>query len=242
MKLVKHTGSVVSGLSALILSGSALAVPVTVAGTTVSFTFDSALAGLFGAPTVTGDSIWFTPTTFVAQSSNGAGLTPPTSQTFNIGVSANSGYQLSAVNLSEDGDYYKLGSGAEVAVGGKLYLRDSESPLAPAVSSSIHATQPLTAVTSMANFETSNWTATAGVAIPAGWGGADGIVSGANVTIQNILLANSTVAGSAAFIEKKFIGIDVVTTPVPEPQTYAMFLAGLGLVGFLVRRKHRPAG
>lgn len=237
MKLNKHTGRVISGLSALIFSGSALAVPVTVAGSTVSFTFDSALAGLFGAPTVTGDSIWFTPTTFVAQSLNGTGFTS-TSQTFNIGVSAHSGYQLAAVDLSEDGDYYNLGSGAAVAVGGKLYLRDSASPLKPALSSSIQASQPLTAVTSMANFETSNWTASAGVAIPAGWGGANGVVSGANVTIQNILLANSVAAGSAAFIEKKFVGLDVVTAPIPEPQSYAMFLAGLGLVGFLARRRH----
>lgn len=32
-----------------------------------------------------------------------------------------------------------------------------------------------------------------------------------------------------------------VTTPVPEPETYAMLLAGLGLIGFMARRrKNRP--
>ena len=29
----------------------------------------------------------------------------------------------------------------------------------------------------------------------------------------------------------------LLTTPVPEPETYAMLLAGLGLVGFVVRRR-----
>ncbi len=30
-----------------------------------------------------------------------------------------------------------------------------------------------------------------------------------------------------------------VTTPIPEPQTYAMLLAGLGMLGFAVRRRNR---
>jgi hypothetical protein len=30
-----------------------------------------------------------------------------------------------------------------------------------------------------------------------------------------------------------------VTSPVPEPETYAMILAGLGLIGFSVRRRNR---
>lgn len=32
---------------------------------------------------------------------------------------------------------------------------------------------------------------------------------------------------------------DVVTTPVPEPETYAMLLAGLGLMGWVARRRNR---
>ncbi|MBI3432292.1 MAG: PEP-CTERM sorting domain-containing protein [Hydrogenophilales bacterium] len=218
------------------ISGAAFAATVTLAGTTASFTFDSALSGLFGAPTVIGDTLYFTPTTYKAQSFNGSGLASA-SQTFNIMVNANPGYLVSAVNLTENGDYYNMGAGASVAVGGKLYVRDLESPLAPAAISKIKATLPLTDVTSMANFETTDWTSLAGVAIPAGWGGADGIVGGVNVTIENILLASSLTSGSAAFIEKKFVGLNVVMAPVPEPSTYAMMLAGLGLVGVAVRRR-----
>jgi len=28
-------------------------------------------------------------------------------------------------------------------------------------------------------------------------------------------------------------------SPVPEPETYAMFLAGLGLIGFIARRRNQ---
>lgn len=235
---MKHTNKLAVAILLLsqALSGTALAVPVTVAGTSVSFTFDSALSGLFGAPTVTGDALFFTPTTYVAQSFNGAGFASA-NQTFNITVNANPGYMMSAVNLSEDGDYYNMGAGSSVAVGGKFYVRDLESPLAPAASSKIKSTLPLTDVTSMADFETTDWTSHTNIAIPAGWGGADGIVTGVNVTIENILLAYSQNLGDAAFIEKKFVGLNVVTAPVPEPETYALLLVGLGLVGFAVRRR-----
>lgn len=30
---------------------------------------------------------------------------------------------------------------------------------------------------------------------------------------------------------------DVITTPVPEPGTYALMLAGLGLVGYAMRKR-----
>jgi len=31
--------------------------------------------------------------------------------------------------------------------------------------------------------------------------------------------------------------IEMVTAPIPEPETYALMLAGLGLVGFMARRR-----
>jgi hypothetical protein len=30
---------------------------------------------------------------------------------------------------------------------------------------------------------------------------------------------------------------DVVTTPVPEPETYALLLAGPGVIGFMAKRR-----
>lgn len=47
--------------------------------------------------------------------------------------------------------------------------------------------------------------------------------------------------GAATFSVTSFsvapVGVDPVTTPVPEPSTYALLLAGLGLVGFMSRRR-----
>ena len=57
------------------------------------------------------------------------------------------------------------------------------------------------------------------------------------------LLSNAVIGGAPA----QFSGVDagtilasvnnVTVTPVPEPETYAMLLAGLGLVGFAARRR-----
>lgn len=233
--LFRTTRAAVLGLSAAAWGGTAAAIPVTVAGTTVSFTFDSALSGLFGTPGVVGDTLFFVPTTFKAAASHGSFAMA--SQTFNVAVLANPGYRVSTVNLGEDGDYYNMGTGAAVAVGGKFYLRDLETPLAAAVSSSITASAPLTAVTTMAGFTTTNWTAAASVSAPASaWGGADGVVNHVNVTVENLLLADTDLS-SKAFIEKKFASIAVITTPIPEPQAYLMFLAGLGLVGWVAGRR-----
>ncbi|MEW6119365.1 MAG: PEP-CTERM sorting domain-containing protein [Pseudomonadota bacterium] len=229
-------------IGALCLAAAqAQAVPVTLAGTTVSFTFDDALAGLFGTPSVSGDALFFTPTNFKAISSSGAGFVSA-SQTFNVAVTANAGYQIAGASLTENGDYYNINTnfaGFEgVAVGGQLRLVDLDAPFTPAVVGAISATAPLTATTTFpSGFATSNWTATAAAAVPLGWGGADGIATAVNVTIENILIASSLNAASAAFIEKKFAGLEIVTTPVPEPETYAFFLAGLGLVAALVRRR-----
>jgi len=220
------------------ISGVAFAVPVTLTGATVSFTFDSALSGLFGAPAVSGDTLFFTPTNYKAESFNGSGFASA-SQTFNIAVNANAGYLVSAVNLTEDGDYYNIGPSAGVAVGGKLYVRDLASPVAPVLIGKIKADVPLNDVTSLANFETTDWTSHTGVTIPAGWNKAGGFVSGVNVTIENILLAKSMNPVSAAFIEKKFVALDLITAPVPEPTTDAMLLVGLGLVGVAVLRRPR---
>ena len=218
MKTIRQMGAALFVATATLLSGQSLAASVTVAGNTVSFTFDSALTGLFGAPTVVGDSIYFTPTSFKALSSNRERF-DFTSQTFNIAVSANAGYEVAGASLAEQGDYYIIGRGhgrhdhhdrfARVAVGGKFIMRDLEAP-AHKVSSSIFADAPLTDTTSLGHFDTSEWAASANLAVPASWGGADGIVSGVNLTLQNLLIASSFSCASSAFIEKKFAGIEII--------------------------------
>ncbi len=42
--------------------------------------------------------------------------------------------------------------------------------------------------------------------------------------------------------ETFFVGSAAAVTPVPEPETYAMMLAGLGAIGFIARRRRRSEG
>jgi hypothetical protein len=39
------------------------------------------------------------------------------------------------------------------------------------------------------------------------------------------------------FAATDFVATDLATSPAPEPETYALFLAGLGLMGFITRRR-----
>jgi hypothetical protein len=195
---------------------------------TVDFSFDDALLGLFGQPVVTGDSLYFTPTTFSAEALNGAGF-DLTKATANIKVTAHDGFDFTSLALSERGDYLQVGAGAKVAVSGQIRVFDSMNP-ASEVTASILPTTPFLPTD---DFITKNWTA----------GAATSLVdmksaSMLNVTIENILIAQSPLGTETlAFIEKKFAGLDVVTAPIPEADTYAMLLAGLGLIGYVVRRR-----
>jgi hypothetical protein len=48
-------------------------------------------------------------------------------------------------------------------------------------------------------------------------------------------------ADTQAFGATGAIGVTHVTTPVPEPETYALFLAGLGAMSFVARRRRKIA-
>lgn len=207
------------------LSGAAFAASVTLAGSTVDFTFDDELLGLFGSASVSGDVLYFTPTAFAAESLNGAGFAL-TRDTINIQVAARDGWQFSGMGLTERGDYLLLGSGSMVDVAGQMRVFDVARPLTD-MTASIQAGAPLT----LSGLPTHNWSAGATLDLAA-WDNARTL----NVSIENLLLA-STAGGypSLAFVEKKFVGLVpemVAVTPVPEAETYAMMLAGLGLVAW----------
>ena len=55
----------------------------------------------------------------------------------------------------------------------------------------------------------------------------DGLFVGFDIGVSNI---------SYFTLTDNYVGITDLTTPVPEPETYAMLLAGLGLLGFMARR------
>jgi hypothetical protein len=231
MRINRKITLAVAGLSAALLSGNALAAWQTLVGTNVTYQYEDTLMGLYGQPFLSGDSLVFTPTNFKAESSNGQEVVQ-TGSTINVRVYANSNYTFSAFNLTELGDYALIGNDAQVAVGGQIRAFDLANA-GSQLTDSITVTAPLTVTTTLANYQTTNWQANAAIAVPTNWS------NGVNLTIENILLASTSQAGSLAFVEKKFVGNSVVITPVPEAETYAMMLAGLGLIGFMVGRRNR---
>jgi len=215
-------------------SSVSLAASVTVSGTNVSFTYDDTLLGLFGAPTVIGDSIFFTPTTFVAQSTNVSGQVIVNS-TVNVDITVlNPGaFVFDGLSLVERGDYRLIGDDSWVDVGGQLRVRDWTSYPATEVNDFITETAALT----NNDGEFHNWEAGAAVAI----GGTDweGVTT-IRVTVENVLTATSLTLGESAFIEKKFAGgaVGLVVNPVPVPAAVWLFGSGLlGLAG-IARRKN----
>lgn len=210
------------------LTGAAFAASVTLSGNTVDFSFDDTLLGLFGPAAVSGDTLYFTPVDFTATSSNGAGFAL-TRDTVNIRVAAHDGWSFGNLGLVERGDYLLLGSGATADVGGQIRVFDIATPLTDATA----AIAPLSPL-NLTGMPTHDWSAQASVNLSA-WESTRAI----NVTLENLLLASTAASPSLAFVEKKFVGLTPImaAAPVPEAETYAMMLAGLGLVGLAVARR-----
>lgn len=218
----------VLGLAGVLLAGVASAgVTTTLSGTDVSFAFDSSQPGfaLFGLPTVSGNSMSFAPSGFLA-----SGDTAVTAMV-TIMVTAKDGYFLSGFQLSEAGAYTLPSSSDLVYVGGVFEALDIEGTTGNVLSSQIMG--PLPSVG--ANVP---WAAGASLALPlSGWGGADGLVTSVSLTIDNQLFAFG-----GGEIWKDAIVVQAIATPVPEAETYAMMLVGLGLVGLIAGRRGRRAG
>lgn len=230
MKRVKKLATGIFLLSHALVGG-AYAASVTLTGATVDFTYDNSLTGLFGQPTVAGDTLFFTPVNFDVSSSNGGGYTF-NKGTVNIKVTARSGMAFDSVNLLERGDYLLLGAGSTADVSGQVRVFDTAMPLTD-LTAGIMANSPLT----MSGPQTNNWTANSSIDV-SNWNTASTL----NVTIQNLLLTSTNASSSLAFLEKKFVGLSLITAPitaVPEAETYGMMLAGLGLIGFVVSRRRK---
>jgi len=210
-------------------SGSSNAALITTNGNTVSFTYDNLLVGLFGSPTVSGDSMFFTPSNFKALRENvvGGNLI---SSTFSVRINSLQGEAINSIALTEKGDYLLEGAKAKVAVVGELRAVNVADPFST-YSANITAASPFTE-TAFAG-PTGKWTASAYLDLP----GTSSVI----VSIENILRAkifSGNAGDELAFIEKKFVGLTATTvTAVPLPQ--AVWLFGAGLLGLLSVSKRK---
>jgi hypothetical protein len=65
--------------------------------------------------------------------------------------------------------------------------------------------------------------------------------SGIGTTTVDLTTGSYTyTALGSAFISPANLNVDVHASPVPEPQTYGMLLAGLAVIGVSVRRRRMP--
>jgi len=206
-------------------ASNAEAVLVTLAGDNVIFTYDDSKLGLFGTPTVIGDTLNFSPTNFEAESVNGGGFYL-TSCTINIEIQTKSSDRFFGnLTLLERGDYLILGSGGSVGVAGALIATNNLDPLGPNVYAPISSSSNLTII----GFPTKPWEAIVNADLNQwGW-------NSITATLENLQIASTTPPSSSslAFIEKKFVGLGVNVVPIPG----AIWMLGAGLIGLAVIKK-----
>lgn len=228
----------------LLFSAPSYAAIQTITGVNFDLIYDDTKLGLFGAPSLAGNNIFFTPNNFKAESLNGAGIVTNNSTINGMQLVAKNGFQFGSIDLSEFGDYLMRDAESFVSVSGQLRAFDGANFAATNTSSSliVSSSTPLNIIDGMNH----DWFATASITnATAAKSGLVGWLSSANtvnITVENLLTAY-TEAGPGpeqAFIEKKAIGVGLlVTSAVPEPGIWSSLSAGLFVLGMMASRRRR---
>ncbi len=204
---------------------SSQAALVTLFGDDVKFTYDNTT--LFGTGTTVGNSLFFTPATFVAESSNNGGLIT-TASTLSIQIAVlNPGSAMTQFAMAERGDYLLNGATAAVTATG-MFSIDSDT-------AAFSASQAISAGALTAQGALTEWNILSliDLADTAGWGQDTAVT----LTLDNRLTAMSTLLGDQALVQKKFgaFGVGVGVVPLPEPSLLYLFAAALAWVGWRTR-------
>lgn len=223
------------GIFSIILSAKSAV--VTVEGDNLTFTYDDST--LFGSANIVGNSIFFLPNNFSAQSVNDHGSTLSSDIVdIQIKVRDETIHLMDRFVLYESGDYKISDSTASVDVSAQFMVTSFERTCD---SHGIFVCNQSEIFGAAGNFIDDNqlrdWSLTGFIDLDtlSLWGD-DTYV---NVRIQNNLYATALEQGDIAQIEKKFgvIGIQVELQPIPIPPGITLFLSGLVGLG-LIRGKN----
>lgn len=233
MRSLVSASSLVALMTMTPLAGHAIT--VTTCSTNVCYEYDNTQGAVayFGLPTLIGDTMRFLPANFRAESLNTQGVVSTSSTWLFTRVYSVSGAELSAVMVTERGDYSITGDtgGAPDTVSANLFIQVANNA-------------SLEFVVDIKNFSASGNTASP----PQLWSLSNtpispesvftAIANDVAVLIQNTLTASSDQLGGNAWIQKKFI-LDITAvspTVVPVPAAVWLFGSAFGVLTLLRRR------
>lgn len=234
----------------------------TFTGDTVTFqnvteTSGTSTVALFGGPSISGNSLEFSPTAFGAYASSGGSQI--TNSTLNMLITGTGQNAINQILLSEQGDYTLVGSHGTAATNASIL-----APLTVTVYQvDGQAITPFIYRTTDMDFAPSNglfalpgqkgsgvaWAGTVTLDVTGLLrdNGYQGYATEVQLTWENDLTANSQ-PGTIAYIKSKQAGgtgITIVTPgdpPIPEPVTFLGVLLGLSGLATYVRKRTRLVG
>lgn len=217
--------SVIAAAAALCISGLASAT-ISVNAGPYTLTYDETTAG-FGwlSGSTTGSFEWSLQKAVSVQSFS-AGSVTATFALPDFTITANPGYALSGVLTGSIGNvvYFEAGPAAStnMAAGATLTVGANPAVVIPVAS----------LVKTSTNLNSGWFAGTASAPI--------GTVNSLSVTGGTLVLTANAGAASFAAITgqpQNKLKFEFTAVPVPEPETYALLLAGLGMVGMIARRR-----
>ena len=214
----------ISLLALALLSANAQAATQRLDGSKFDVIYDDSKLGLFGDLTLAGNTLVFQPNEFFAESTSKKW--DIARSTFSFWIEADAGHHLTGATLTEGGDYGVLGKSADAFAAGETRVVDWRNP---SVSKDVDLGVTYESVT---KGKLANWEAVSTQTFESG-------ATKVRFTIENLLFANAGSKTGYSFIEKKYASLTV--SAVPEPESYAMLLAGLGIIGAVARRRKMVA-
>jgi hypothetical protein len=218
------------GLVLAFAAGAQADVPWSNPNGTASF-FDWAnghnATNLFGSPTLVGDTFYFFPANFVANSSGNGQVTA--TDTFSVDLLVHAGFKFDGISISELGDYaVQTAPGGSASVNATATLAVTDNLVPGRVFNDNLGFNPVFPQTAGSG----PWQASVQRDLASAEGGVP--FQSIHISLTNGLIAIST-PGSSAVIRKTVVGVPVAVTILPEPGMLAM----LGLGGLVAARRRR---